>query len=45
MSGYGLVELGLVFGVVLLWGLWEIYSVRKQLRASREENEDRHRKS
>lgn len=26
---YGLIEMGLVFGLVLAWGFWELYALRR----------------
>lgn len=33
-SSAGLIELGLVFGAVLAFGLWELYSLRRDKRRS-----------
>jgi hypothetical protein len=33
---YGLIELTLVFGVVLLLGLWELFKIRREIVRGRE---------
>jgi hypothetical protein len=40
MENYGLIELGLVFGVVLAAAIWELYSVRRGLARRGESKKD-----
>lgn len=44
-TGFGLIELVFVFGVVLALGLWELWSIRRELRRSREQRRDDGEKS
>jgi hypothetical protein len=38
---YGLVELGFVFGIALAFSLWELWSIRREIRRGR--NREVHR--
>jgi hypothetical protein len=44
MSNFGLIELGLVFGAALAAALWELYTLRKSMKAPKNERHDHDRR-